>query len=406
MTNFNNNQNCAGPKSLRQNYPLRWRVSLTPHFSGVGARIGETKTVSTVFRNGGAACRIRREKTVKTVLHPPRLWITSLKRGVNETLTRSIDPLKRAVNANAGASLRLAFLGFALAFTASPAHAKLNVVATLPDFGAIAQEIGGDKIKVTTIARGTEDQHFVDARPSFIRVLNQADVLIEGGAELEIGWLPPLVAGARNAKILSDAPGHVILSRVIRLLEVPTGPVDRSMGDVHPLGNPHFSLDPANGKNIASALVETFSRLDRANASFYEANLKRFEQRMDKKLPEWAKLLEPYRGTKVATYHKSFDYFLERFGLELAGTIEPKPGIEPSPTYINALIPRLKSQGVKLVMIEPFRPHKTPGYVAEAIGAKLLLVPGSVGGNEKVKDYVSLFDYDVAQIVAVLKETK
>src|SRR6266540_479110 len=149
-------------------------------------------------------------------------------------------------------------------FAATVAQAKLNVVATLPDFGAIAEQIGGEKVKVTSIARGTEDPHFVDARPSFIRVLNQADVLIEGGAELEIGWLPPLVNSARNAKILSDAPGHVILSRNIRLLDMPTGPVDRSMGDVHPFGNPHFSLDPANGKIIANMLAETFSRLDTA----------------------------------------------------------------------------------------------------------------------------------------------
>jgi len=299
--------------------------------------------------------------------------------------------------------MKTKLLLLAAAVGAATAQAKLNVVATLPDFGAIAQEIGGDKIKVTTIARGTEDQHFVDARPSYIRLLNQADVLVEGGAELEIGWLPPLVAGARNAKILSDAAGHVILSRSIHLLEVPNGPVDRSMGDVHPLGNPHFSVDPANGKNIAGALTETFSRLDPANATYYEANLKRFDERLDKKLAEWTKLLEPHRGTKVVTYHKSFDYFLERFGFQLAGTIEPKPGIEPSPSYINALIQRIKSAGVKLVMIEPFRPHKTPQYVAQAVGAKLLLAPGSVGGNEKVKDYFGLFDYDVAQIVAALK---
>src|SRR5882672_2833299 len=251
-----------------------------------------------------------------------------------------------------------------------PALAKLNVVATVPDFGAIAQEIGGDKVKVTTIARGTEDQHFVDARPSFVRVLNQADVLLEGGAELEIGWLPPLVAGARNSKILSDAPGHVVLSRNIQLLEVPTGPVDRSMGDVHPFGNPHFTLDPANGKIIASTLAEAFGRVDSANAAFYQDRSKAFIERLDKKLAEWAKLMEPYRGTKVVTYHKSFDYFVERFGLELAGTIEPKPGIEPSPSYINGLIPRLKNEGVKIVMIEPFRPSKTPDYVAHAIGAK------------------------------------
>jgi len=292
-----------------------------------------------------------------------------------------------------------------LALTA-PAAAKLNVVATLPDYASIAEEIGGDKIKVTAIARGTEDQHFVDARPSFVRVLNQADVLIEGGAELEVGWLPPLVSGARNSKILSDAAGHVILSRDIHLLEVPTGPVDRSMGDVHPFGNPHFTLDPANGKIIANRLADTFSRLDPANAAVYKSNLQKFDQRLDAKLAEWTKILQPFRGTKVVTYHKSLNYFLKRFGFELAGTIEPKPGIEPSPSYVNALIPRMKEAGVKLVLIEPFRPRKTPEYVAQSIGAKLLLFPGSVGGNEKVKDYIGLFDYDVQLLAQNLKEAK
>jgi len=303
-------------------------------------------------------------------------------------------------------TLRKLSLWACLALFPSLAFAKLNVVATIPDYGAIAEEIGGDKVKVTSIARGTEDQHFVDARPSYVRVLNQADVLIEGGAELEVGWLPPLVTGARNQRILSDAPGHLVLSRNIRLLEVPTGPVDRSMGDVHPYGNPHFTLDPENGKTIASTIADTFSKVDPANANVYRSNLQRFNDRLDKKLAEWKKLMDPYRGTKVVTYHKSFDYFLERFGLDLAGTIEPKPGIEPSPSYVNSLIPKLKASGVKLVIIEPFRPRKTPEYVAQNVGAKLLLLPGSVGGNEKVKDYFSLFDYDVAQIVAALKEAK
>jgi zinc/manganese transport system substrate-binding protein len=289
---------------------------------------------------------------------------------------------------------------FALVFAA---QAKLNVVATLPDFGAIAQEIGGDKIKVTSIARGTEDPHFVDAKPSYIRVLNQADVLLEGGAELEIGWLPPLVNNARNDKILGDSPGHVILSRGIPLLEVPTGPVDRSQGDVHPLGNPHFWLDPENGKIMAATLAEAFSKLDAANASFYQANLQKFKERIDQKLREWTRAMEPYKGTKVITYHRSLTYFLERFGLEQVATIEPKPGIEPSPSYINGLIPKLKSAGVKIVLVEPFRPRKKPTIVAQAIGAKLVLLPAAVNGHEKVKDYFSLFDYDVAQIVAALK---
>ena len=297
---------------------------------------------------------------------------------------------------------------FALgAFTfALAAQAKLNVVASLPDFAAIAQEIGGDKIKVTSIARGTEDPHFVDAKPSYIRLLNQADMLLEGGAELEIGWLPPLVNNARNEKILGDAPGHVILSRGIRLLEVPTGPVDRSQGDVHPLGNPHYWLDPGNGKIIAQTLADAFSKVDSANAAFYEANRKTFAEKLDRKSAEWTKALEPYKGTKVVTYHKSLTYFLERFGLEAVGTIEPRPGIEPSPSYVNTLIPKLKSAGVKLVLVEPFRPRKTPTAVAQAIGAKLVLLPAAVNGNEKAKDYLSLFDYNVSATVAALKESK
>jgi len=283
------------------------------------------------------------------------------------------------------------------------AQAKLNVVATIPDYGAIAQAIGRDKVNVTSIARGAEDPHFVDARPSFVRVLNRADVLLEGGLELEIGWLPPLLNAARNGRILPDAPGHLYLSRGVRVLEVPTGPVDRSMGDVHPYGNPHYWLDPLNGKIIAESIAAAFAKLDPANAAYYEANLAAFNQRLDQKLAEWTKLMEPFRGTKVITYHKSFEYFLERFGLELAGTIEPKPGIEPSPTHISSLIPRAKAQGVKLVLIEPNRPRKTPTYVAEAIGAKLVVIPQMVGGDEKVKDYFDLFDYDIGQIVQALK---
>jgi zinc/manganese transport system substrate-binding protein len=282
------------------------------------------------------------------------------------------------------------------------AQAKLNVVATLPDFGSIAESIGGDKIKVTSIARGAEDPHFVDARPSFIRVLNQADVLIEGGADLEIGWLPPLVSGARNSKIVGTAPGHVILSRGLTLLEVPNAPVDRSQGDVHPGGNPHYWLDPANAKPMAARLAEVFSQLDSANASHYAANLKQFNAALDDKLAAWVKQLEPFKGTKVVTYHKSFDYLLKRFGFELAGTLEPRPGLEPSPTHISGLIPRMKSDGVKLVVIETFRPRRTPERVANDAGAKLLVLPSSVGGVPQVKDYFALIDHDVAQIAKAL----
>src|SRR5256885_5928165 len=170
-------------------------------------------------------------------------------------------------------------VGIGLVLFASAADAKqLNVVATLPDFASLAQEIGGNKITATALAKGTEDPHFVDARPSFVRVLNKADLLIEGGAELEIGWLPPLVAGARNRAILTGAPGHLTLAQYIRLLEVPTTPVDRSMGDVHPIGNPHFNLDPLNGKPMSAAIADKLSALAPGNAAFFRANQEKFVQ--------------------------------------------------------------------------------------------------------------------------------
>jgi len=291
----------------------------------------------------------------------------------------------------------------ALVLATCVAQAKLNVVATLPDYSAIAKEIGGDKIQVTSLAKGSEDAHFVVAKPSFIRVLNKADVLLEGGADLEIGWLPPLLANARNSKILPGGSGHVVLSEKIKLLGVPEGPVDRSMGDVHPAGNPHYALDPENGTVMAEQITETLSRLDSSNAVFFRDNLKRFNDTLNRKIAEWDRTLKPFQGTKVVTYHRSYDYFLEHFGFELVGTIEPKPGIEPSPTHINSLISKTKELGVKLVITEPFRNRKTPEYIASAIGAKWLILPEKVGASEKVPDYFSLFDYNVSQIANALK---
>jgi ABC-type Zn uptake system ZnuABC Zn-binding protein ZnuA len=300
--------------------------------------------------------------------------------------------------------IRVLFFLLLLGLAALPAQAKLNVVATLQDFGSIAEAIGGDKVKVTSLARGTEDPHFVDARPNHIVTLNKADVLLEGGAELEIGWLPPLLNGARNSKILTGGRGHVVMSDGIRLLEVPLTPVDRSMGDVHPLGNPHYWLDPENGKIMAAHLSEVFSSLDSKNSAAYHANLEAFKKRLDTKEAEWMKALQPYRGTKIVTYHKSFEYFAQRFGLDVIGQLEPKPGIEPSPTHVNSLIPRAKEAGVKLLIVEPFRPRKTAEYVATQIGAKLLLLPEKVGGNAQTQDYISLFDYDIREITAALKK--
>jgi ABC-type Zn uptake system ZnuABC Zn-binding protein ZnuA len=301
---------------------------------------------------------------------------------------------------------RILFLALAawLGATAT-ASAKLNVVASLPDFAAIAREIGGDQVKVTSLARGTEDAHFVDARPSFIRVLNKADLLIEGGAELEIGWLPPLVLNARNSRILPGRSGYMDASRGITLLEVPRR-LDRSQGDVHSLGNPHYWLDPLNGKIMATQLAQVLSRIDPDHADLYKNNLKTFLQRLDQKMAAWTKQMAPFRGVKILTYHKTFEYFAQRFGLEIVGQLEPKPGIEPSPSHIAQLIPRAKQAGVKLVVIEPFRPRRTPAYVAESIGATLVFVPDKVEGHREIKDYFDLFDFDLARIAAALNDLK
>lgn len=303
--------------------------------------------------------------------------------------------------------LKSLFLAALLGVASSVAvQAKLNVVATLPDFGSLATLIGGEHVEVTSIARGTEDPHFVDARPSFLRVLNRADLLLEGGADLEVGWLPTLLNGARNPRIAVGAPGHVVMSEGISLLETPTGPIDRSMGDVHPGGNPHYWLDPANGKIMAEHLAAVFARADPEHEAAFQKNLQQFKQRLDKKLTEWTARLEPFRGTKVVTYHKSYEYLARRFKLEIIGQLEPKPGIEPSPSHIKQLIPQMKQAGVRLVLIEPNRPRKKPAYVAEATGAKVLVLPGMVGGDKAIKDYFDLFDYAVSHIAEALKESQ
>jgi len=296
-----------------------------------------------------------------------------------------------------------------LLFTATvlmPARAELNIVATLPDLGSIAETIGGKAVKVTSLARGGEDPHYVEPRPSFIRILNQADLLIETGADLEIGWLPRLVDSARNRKIMLGQPGRLLGTDGVRLIDIPTGPVDRSMGDVHPTGNPHFLLDPENGKQFARSLAARLAQLDPKNAALFEANRDALVKRLDAKLAEWSTAMAPFRGTPVVTYHRSFNYLLDRFGLVLAGTIEPKPGIEPSATHIRDLIPQMKERGVKLVIIEPSRPTRTPTQVARETGAKLIQLPIAPQGHAKATDYVALLDFNVTSIADALRSVK
>src|SRR5436190_4287740 len=220
------------------------------------------------------------------------------------------------------------------------AEAKLNVVATLPDFGSLAREIGGDKVNVTVMAKPTEDSHFVDARPSFVVQLRTADVLIDGGAELEMGWLPPLLQNARNPKIEVGKPGRVQASQGIRLMGVPTT-LTRAAGDVHALGNPHFMIDPIIAKAVAQHIAQAFSVVDPSNAAFYESNYKTFETTINAKLQQWGATLLPFKGQPVAAYHESWVYFAHRFGFNIDIFLEPKPGIPPSPSHLAEVIEKM-----------------------------------------------------------------
>lgn len=291
-------------------------------------------------------------------------------------------------------------------FSITLAHAKLNVVATTPDIGAIAREIGGDKIELTTMARPTEDPHFVDPKPSFIVKLNKADVLIHGGAELEVGWLPKLIEQARNAKIVGAAKGEVRCCEGVQMREVPDK-LDRSAGDIHAAGNPHFLVDPENAKIVAHHIADALAGLDAANREFYEGNSKRFIAALDAKMVEWQGKLAPFKGQHIVAYHNSWLYFAERFGLKIEIFLEPKPGIPPSPAHLAAVIAKMKEQGARAVIVDPYLNRKTAETVARSTGATVVDVtqfPGGVKGSDG--GYIALMDYLVNSIAATLGEKK
>src|SRR5213592_4157720 len=282
------------------------------------------------------------------------------------------------------------------------AQAKLNVVATLPDFGSLAREVGGDKIDIVVLAKATEDPHFVDARPSFVVSLRNVDVLIDGGAELELGWLPPLLQNARNPKIEIGKPGRVQASQGIHLMNVPTN-VTRAAGDVHALGNPHFAADPIIAKAIAQHIAQSFSALDPANAAFYEANYKKFEGTINGKLQEWGAAMSPFKGQPVAAYHESWVYFAHRFGINIDVFLEPKPGIPPSPSHLTEVIGQMKSHQIKAIIVEPYHDRRIAEKVARSTDAKVVDFSQFPGGIPVTDSYVGVIDVLVSRLADALK---
>jgi len=285
------------------------------------------------------------------------------------------------------------------------AQSKLTVVTTTEDLAAIAREVGGDHITVESIAKGYQDPHFVEAKPSFILKLQKADLLVLVGRDLEIGWLPPLIQQSRNSKVQVGADGYLDASLQARILEIPQGQITRAEGDVHPLGNPHYWLDPENGKIIAREIFDKFVRFRPNDRAYFEQRLNDFVSRLNDAGKRWVALMAPYKGTKVVTYHRSYSNFAERFGLSVVGYVEPKPGIPPTPQHTLDLINDMKRGNVKMVLVEPYFDLKTPNSIGRETGAEVLVMPPSVGGVKDVPDYFKLFDYDLALLTNAIKKT-
>jgi zinc/manganese transport system substrate-binding protein len=283
--------------------------------------------------------------------------------------------------------------------------ASVSVVTTTEDLAALTREVGGDRVTVDFMGHGYQDPHFVEAKPSFILKLSKADLLIAVGRELEIGWLPALVQQSRNARIQAGADGYLDASLTARILEIPTGQVTRAMGDVHPLGNPHYWLDPGNGQRIAQAIQQKLAAMRPADAGYFQARLADFDKRLGEAEKRWDDAMSPYKGLKIVTYHKSWPNFTERFGLDVIGYVEPKPGIPPSPTHTMELIKEMRRQNVKILLVEPYFDLKTPNSIGRETGAKVLVMSPSVGGEKEITDYIGLFDHDIKLLTTAIKET-
>jgi zinc/manganese transport system substrate-binding protein len=295
----------------------------------------------------------------------------------------------------------------AVGAVASTAHARaaINVITSTEDLAALVREVGGDKVSVESMAKGYQDPHFVEAKPSFVIKVHSADLLVVVGRELEIGWLPPLITQSRNSKIQPGGAGYLDASLTARILDIPAGQVTRAMGDVHPQGNPHYWLDPRNGRLVAKAIQDKLTSLSGSDAAYFAQRYADFDRRLADGEKRWQAAMAPYKGLKIVTYHRSWPNFAEVFGLDVVGYVEPKPGIPPSPAHTLDLTLAMRQQGIKIILVEPYFDLQTPNKMARDTGAKVLVMPPSVGGVKEVQTYLQLFDYDVNLLVAAIKET-
>jgi zinc/manganese transport system substrate-binding protein len=291
----------------------------------------------------------------------------------------------------------------------SPAGARaerLRVVTTIEDLASLAREVGGDEVDASALAKGYQDPHFVEAKPSYLLRLRDADLFVQSGLELEVAWAPSLLGNARNPRVLPGAPGFLDASEGCDILEIPSGAVDRSRGDLHPYGNPHYWTDPENGRVVARNIARRLTELRPEKADLFAARLADFERRLDAGLARWTGAMEPYRGTAIVTYHNSWPNFIKRFGLRVADFVEPKPGIPPSPQHLRRLEERIRAERIPVILMEPYFDRRLPEKVALDSGAELLIFPPSVGGEPALKTYLDVFDANVGRLVEALRRKK
>jgi zinc/manganese transport system substrate-binding protein len=284
------------------------------------------------------------------------------------------------------------------------AQGKPTVIATTEDLAAILREVGGDRVAVDFIARGHQDPHFVDAKPSFILKLQRADLLVLVGRDLEAGWLPALIQQSRNSKIQPGAAGYLDASLGARILDLPQGPITRAMGDVHPLGNPHYWLNPRNGAVIARSIAAKLSELRPNDKSFFDQRLTDFITRLNDAERKWLAAMAPYKGRKIVTYHRSYTNFADWSGLDVVGYVEPRPGIPPSAQHTRDLITEMKRLSIGLLLVEPYFDLKTPNLIGRETGARVLVIYPSVGGTSTITDYFKLFDHNINEIVNAARQ--
>ena len=306
--------------------------------------------------------------------------------------------------------LNIWLLGTALTAVAATPRAsaapKLYVVTSTQDLAALAQEVGGDRITIEAIARGYQDPHFVEAKPSFLLKLRKADLLIAVGLQLEIGWLPPLVTQCGNPKIQPGAAGYLEAAQFAEILDIPTTQITRAMGDVHPFGNPHFWTDPDNGRRVARGIQARLAQMLPQEGAYFEERYQSFDRRLNEAEKKWDEQMKPFHAAKVVTYHRSWPNLAKRFGLNVVGYVEPRAGIPPSPAHLLELIQLMKRENVKILLVEPYFDLKTPESVARQTGAQVVVLLPSVGGEKEVTDYFKLFDYDVTALIKAFQAVR